>query len=100
MRNALTVDLEDYFHVTAYADRLKPGDWDSCESRIERNAHRTLELLDAAKCRATFFVLGWLAEKYRGLVREIADCGHEIACHSYWHRPVHTMSIEEFREDT
>jgi len=100
MRNAFTIDLEDYFHVTAYADRLKPEDWDSCESRVERNAHRTLELLGAAKCRATFFVLGWVAEKYPGLVREIAHCGHEIACHSHRHRLVYTMSVEEFREDT
>lgn len=100
MQNALTIDLEDYFHVTAFADRMDVDGWDACASRLERNAQRTLDLLDSAGRRATFFVLGWVAERYPQVVTEIAARGHEIACHSHQHRLVYEMTPEEFREDT
>ncbi len=100
MKNALSIDLEDYFHVTAFADHTPPAAWGAHASRIEQNTARTLELLGGAGRQATFFVLGWVAEKYPRLVREIGDCGHEVACHSYQHRLVYQMSVEEFREDT
>ncbi len=100
MRNALTIDLEDYFQVTAFADHVDRSDWHSCESRIQRNASKILELLGSNGTKATFFVLGWVAENYPQVVSEIANCGHEIACHSYYHRPVYELLPEDFREDT
>ena len=100
MRNALTFDLEDYFHVTAFRHCSEASDWGSRESRLQRNTERILELLSTTGCQATFFVLGWVAEKYPRLVSRIAKCGHEIACHSHEHRLVYEMTPQEFREDT
>ncbi len=100
MKNAFTIDLEDYYHVTAFADRADARDWGSRASRVRRSTAKTLELLTAAHCHATFFVLGWVAEKYPQLIREIAELGHEIACHSYRHRLIYQMTTNEFREDT
>lgn len=100
MRNALTVDLEEYFHVRAFADRVKPEDWDSMESRVEQNTEKVLVLLEETGHRATFFTVGWLAEKYPKLIAHIAESGHEIACHSHLHRPVHALTRATFREDT
>ena len=99
MKNALTIDLEDYYHVTAFANG-SPRQWDSRESRIEANTEVLLELLAAAKCRATFFTVGWVAEKFPGLIRKVADSGHELACHSHLHRLVYSLTPKEFREDT
>ena len=98
--NALTIDVEDYFHVSAFADRIAARDWSSYESRVEQNTRRLLRLLDKHNVRATCFVLGWVAEQHPQLVRELADAGHEIGCHSYWHRLVYDLTPEEFREDT
>lgn len=100
MKNAITIDLEDYFHVTAFADRMGVDDWGSCARRLEISAAKILTLLDAARCQATFFTLGWVAERYPQLIREISDAGHEIACHSHRHLLIYQMKPEEFREDT
>jgi len=100
MKNALTVDLEDYFHVGAYADKVRLEEWDSYPSRVEENTDRLLALLAEHNCLATFFVLGWVAEKKPEIVAKVADAGHEIACHSMLHRRIFHLSPEEFREDT
>jgi len=98
-RNILSVDVEDYFHVEAFADVVDRAQWDSFRPRVEANARRLLELLEEQGVQATFFILGWVAERYPALVREIVARGHEPACHSYWHRRVYRLSVEEFRED-
>jgi len=127
MLNILTIDLEDYFQVHAFSDVIKYDDWSNYECRIERNTDRLLEILneatqnskfktqnskdlsDSSPCpmrsapcdsvKATFFVLGWLAERYPDLVRRIQKEGHEIACHGYGHKLIYTQSKKEFRED-
>lgn len=95
----MSVDLEDYFHVEAFADRIARSEWDSFPSRVRQNTERVLALFERHQCRATFFVLGWVAEREPGLIRQVADAGHEIACHSYFHYRVNTMRPEQFRED-
>lgn len=100
MINALTVDLEDYYHVSAFESFISKRDWDVLPSRIVQNSERVLELLDSRGVRATFFVLGWVADRYPRLVRRIAQSGHDIACHSFWHRLVYDMTPAEFFEDT
>lgn len=97
--NALTVDVEDYFQVEAFADVVRREDWSKWESRVERNTHRLLDLLARREVRSTFFILGWVAEHHPQLVREIAEAGHEIACHSYHHQLIHAQSHDEFRAD-
>jgi polysaccharide deacetylase family protein (PEP-CTERM system associated) len=149
MLNILTIDLEDYYQVSAFEGTVKREDWDKHESRIERNTYRLLEILaeagraqsaqrsanelapcasevlpqasnlqpetsdpsaagsDSSPCtpdvssgvKATFFCLGWIGERYPGLIREIENQGHEIACHSYDHQLVYNMTPEEFRQD-
>jgi polysaccharide deacetylase family protein (PEP-CTERM system associated) len=100
MRNALTIDLEDYYHVSAFRENISPDQWDSQQSRVERNTDLLLDLLEEAGCKATFFTLGSVAERHSPLIRRVADRGHEIACHSLRHRIVYEMSPQEFREDT
>jgi polysaccharide deacetylase family protein (PEP-CTERM system associated) len=100
MKNALTIDLEDYYHVSAFRDQIAVGDWNSQQSRVERNTHLLLDLLDEAGCKATFFTLGWVAERHPSLVRHVAGRGHEIGCHSLRHRTVFEMTPAEFRDDT
>jgi polysaccharide deacetylase family protein (PEP-CTERM system associated) len=100
MKNALTIDLEDYFHVSAYAGKVRLEEWDSYPSRVEQNTDRLLELLAEHDCLATFFVLGWVAEKKPGVVARVAAAGHEIACHSLLHRRIFDLTPQEFREDT
>jgi polysaccharide deacetylase family protein (PEP-CTERM system associated) len=97
--DGLSVDVEDYFHVEAFADRVKRLDWDSYPSRFAVNTRRILDIFAVNGCRGTFFVLGWVAERDSALVREIAEAGHEIACHSHLHRKVTTLKPAEFRED-
>ena len=99
MQNALTVDVEDYFHPTEVQQRLT-APWESLPSRVEYATGRVLDLLAARGVRATCFVLGWVAERFPRLVRAIADQKHEIGCHSYAHQLVFDMSPEEFRRDT
>jgi polysaccharide deacetylase family protein (PEP-CTERM system associated) len=100
MKNALSIDLEDYYHVTAFAQEAGADDWQSKKSRIEESTDKLLQQFSDADCKATFFVLGWLVESKPALIRQIADLGHEIACHSHKHRLVYEMTPDEFREDT
>jgi polysaccharide deacetylase family protein (PEP-CTERM system associated) len=100
MKNALTIDLEDYYQVTAFAGNEGTEDWGSHASRIEANTIRLLDLLASADCHATFFTVGWLADKYPNLIRQVAAAGHEIACHSYQHRLVYSLTPAEFKDDT
>lgn len=95
----LSVDVEDYFHVNAFAGRVTPEQWPSFESRVVGNTSRLLDLFAEHGVHATFFVLGWVAERYPALIQRIASEGHEIASHSYWHRLVYTLTPETFRED-
>lgn len=97
--NIMSVDVEDYFHVEAFSDVVDRQRWDHYQCRVEANTHRILDLLEDVGVRSTFFILGWVAERYPGLVLEIVRRGHEAACHSYWHRLVYTLTPEEFRED-
>jgi len=99
MVNALTVDVEDYFQVSAFEDVVKRSDWDHQESRVCQNTYRILDLFDEYEAQGTFFVLGWVAEKFPKLVTEISTRGHEIGCHTYWHRLIYNMTPDEFRED-
>jgi len=96
MKNALTIDLEDYYHVSAFADAMTSERWDLQPSRVERNTELLLDLLDQAGCKATFFTLGWVAEQHPHVVRLVAARGHEVACHSLRHRIVYGMTPEEF----
>ena len=98
--NALTVDVEDYFHVSAFADVIERDSWTSLESRVERNTGKLLEIFDDASVSATFFVLGWVAERYPKLVQEIIENGHELACHGFSHQLIYTQSEKVFREET
>src|SRR5882762_3683089 len=100
MKNALTVDLEDYFHVSAYSGKVRLEEWDSYPSRVAENTDRLLDLLAEKNCLATFFVLGWVAEKKPEIVGRVAAAGHEIACHSLLHRKIFDLTPQEFREDT
>ncbi|HWR17297.1 MAG TPA: XrtA system polysaccharide deacetylase [Terriglobales bacterium] len=100
MKNALTFDVEEYFQVIAFAASIDRRDWDTKESRVERTTEIVLEMLGEMGTKATFFTLGWVAEKRPGLVRRIAEAGHEVACHSNLHRQVFTLSPTEFREDS
>ena len=97
--NAFTVDVEDYFHVSGFSDRISPRDWDSFPCRVEANTERLLELLKEKKVFGTFFILGWVAERYPKLIQRIANEGHELGCHSYWHRLVYEMTPQEFSAD-
>ena len=98
--NALTVDVEDYFHVSALAASIHRDTWTSRESRVVGNTHRLLDLFGECKVRGTFFVLGWVAERHPQLVKDIAKAGHEVACHGFSHRLVYEQSPAEFREET
>jgi len=98
--NAMTVDVEDYFHVSAFADAVRRDDWDQMERRYERNTAHVLDVFAAADIHATFFVLGWVAERSPGLVRRIAAAGHEVACHGYSHQLIYRQAPEEFERET
>jgi polysaccharide deacetylase family protein (PEP-CTERM system associated) len=100
VNNVFSVDVEDYFHVEAFSDIVPRNKWDTYSLRVEANTHRVLDLLDEHRTEATFFVLGWVADKLPHLVREIHSRGHELACHSYWHRLIYKLSRDEFAEDT
>lgn len=98
-QNVFSVDVEDYFHVQAFADRINPRDWGQYESRVEPNTLRVLDLLERHQTPATFFVLGWVAARHPRLVRRIQNAGHEIGCHSHMHQLVPAQSPDEFRHD-
>jgi polysaccharide deacetylase family protein (PEP-CTERM system associated) len=97
--NAMSVDVEDYFHVSAFDGIVPRSAWDSMESRVCGNTERLLDIFDEFGVRGTFFVLGWVAERHPGLVRAIADRGHEVASHGYLHRLVYDQTRAAFRED-
>ena len=97
--NALTIDVEDYFQVSAFAPYIARADWERRECRIERNVDRILELLDEHDTEATFFTLGWIAERYPQLVRRIASQGHEVASHGYGHQRASDLDEAAFRAD-
>ena len=98
--NALTVDVEDYFHVSAFADCIERKTWDSLESRVEQNTHKLLTIFDETSVSATFFMLGWVADRYPNLVTEITANGHELACHGYSHQLIYTQGRSVFREES
>ena len=97
--NAMTIDVEDYFQVEAFSDRIAPEDWENYPLRVEIGCGRILELLDKHQTKATFFVLGWLAQRRGRLVKSIAEAGHEIASHGFSHRMITRQSADEFRRD-
>jgi polysaccharide deacetylase family protein (PEP-CTERM system associated) len=98
--HALTIDVEDYFQTEAMTGAAPCTGWGALSLRVERNTWRLLELLDRRRVRATMFFLGWVAQRCPQLVAAAAAQGHEVACHSYWHRPVYRLTRDEFREDT
>lgn len=100
MINALTIDLEEYFHPSEVQRTASIENWPSFPSRLEIQTDRILELLDRHSVSATFFVLGWVAERKPEVIRKIKRAGHEIGCHSYEHRLVYTLTPDQFRDDT
>lgn len=99
VRNAMTVDVEDFFQVQAFASRIDRASWDGTPRRVEDNTDRILSLFSAVGISATFFTLGWVAQRHAGLVRRIVEQGHELASHGFAHVPVHEQSREQFRQD-
>ena len=97
--NAFTVDVEDYFQVSAFEHRIRRRDWGRMESRVEQSTDRMLAILDEASVRGTFFVLGWVAERYPRLLRRIVAAGHEIGSHGYWHQLIYELQPEEYARD-
>jgi polysaccharide deacetylase family protein (PEP-CTERM system associated) len=99
IRNALTIDVEDYFHVSAFASHVAREDWDRLPCRVERNVDVILALLAQRGTRATYFMLGWVAERYPALVRRIVAEGHELASHGYEHRRATEQNRNQFHQD-
>ena len=99
MLNALTIDVEDYFQVNAFAKHVQQDQWDSFPLRVDDNTRRILDLLDTFAIKATFFILGWVAQRLPELVKEIRRRGHEIACHGYGHELIYQIGPERFRAD-
>lgn len=97
--NAMTVDVEDYFHVAAFDKQITPADWDSLLPRVDRNTRLLLDLFDQHQAKSTFFFLGWVAERFPDLVKEVQRRGHEVASHGYAHTKVHQQTPAEFRAD-
>lgn len=98
-RTIITVDVEEWFHGHNYLELVPPERWDSLESRVRQGMDLCLDLLDRHQVRATFFVLGWTAERHPDVVRDILAQGHEVACHSYAHPVIFEMAADEFRAD-
>jgi polysaccharide deacetylase family protein (PEP-CTERM system associated) len=99
MLNVLSVDVEDYFHVEAFAAQIPSHSWSTFEPRVDRNIAQVLEIFGSHETKATFFILGWVAERFPRIVREIAAAGHEVGCHGSAHRRIHTQTPEQFRND-
>src|SRR5438132_11872313 len=97
--NAMTIDVEDYFHVSVFDGVVPRHRWDSFDGRVAANTDRLLAMLDDAGVHATFFILGWVAERSPALVRAIAGLGHEIASHGYAHRLIYDQTRRDFRQD-
>ena len=100
LKDVVSVDVEDYFHAEALARVAQRSQWDRYPCRVEGNTQRLLDLFAAHQVQSTFFVVGWVAERFPALVREIVAAGHELACHSYWHRLIYQLNPKDFREDT
>ncbi len=99
IKNAMTIDVEDYFHVSAFEHHIPRSNWNNLPCRIERNMELVLELLAKHKIQATFFMLGWVAERYPQIVRSIVENGHELASHGYQHIRVSNQQQSEFGQD-
>jgi polysaccharide deacetylase family protein (PEP-CTERM system associated) len=97
--NAMTVDVEDYFQVSAFESHVNKSDWQSLPCRVEANTQRILELFDTFGVHGTFFTLGWVAKRYPALVKKITEAGHEVASHGWEHIRVNTQTAQEFRQD-
>ncbi len=95
----MTVDVEDYLHVSAFEKHIRRDDWDHLPCRVERNTERILDIFAEQRVRATFFMLGWVAERYPGVVRRLVAEGHELASHGYSHVRVTEQTPDQFRED-
>src|SRR5690606_39653848 len=100
IENALTIDVEDYFQVAALAEAVKYDDWARMEYRAEANTDRILGLFSEAGVKATFFTLGWVAERSPNLVKRIADAGHEVASHGYSHQLIYNQTPDRSEEHT
>jgi len=98
-RNAMTIDVEDYYQVSAFESHVSRDDWDALPARIEHNLHRILDILDKRDVSATFFTLGWIAERHSELIRELVQRGHELASHGYAHVRVNRQDRGTFLED-
>jgi polysaccharide deacetylase family protein (PEP-CTERM system associated) len=98
--NAISIDVEDYFHTEAMSPAAPRDSWEQFPARVEPMTERLLAIFAEYHVQATFFFLGWVAERYPQLVRQVVQQGHEIGCHSYWHRAIFRLSPSEFREDT
>lgn len=99
MRNAISVDIEDWFQVGAFETVIDRGDWNSLELRVEQNTDAVLALFQRTDIKATFFILGWVAERAPKLIKRIIDQGHEVASHGYAHDRVFTFTAQQFEED-
>jgi polysaccharide deacetylase family protein (PEP-CTERM system associated) len=99
MKNAMSIDVEDYFQVSAFAPYIRREDWDNLPCRVERNVDVILGLLDEAGAKATFFTLGWIAERHPQVVRRIVAGGHELASHGYGHQRASDLTPAQFRDD-
>lgn len=97
--NAMSVDVEDYFQVSAFEQNIRRDDWDRLECRVEHNTQRVLSLFDRCAVKCTFFTLGWVAERYPQLLRDVVAQGHEVASHGYCHVRANQQTPEQFRED-
>jgi polysaccharide deacetylase family protein (PEP-CTERM system associated) len=98
--NYLSIDVEDYFQVSAFEKVAPPDKWNLYESRVFKNTLSILDILEQRNVKATFFIVGWIAERNPELPKDIVDRGHEIGCHSYWHRKIYDLGPSKFREDT
>ena len=97
--HGLSFDIEEHFQVAAFDCPARRRHWDVFQSRVEKNTHEILELLDSHHVKATMFILGWVADRQRNLVKQIARAGHEIACHGYAHELITAQRPANFRED-
>jgi polysaccharide deacetylase family protein (PEP-CTERM system associated) len=98
--NAITVDVEDYYQVSAFNKQVTKADWEGYESRVYDNTQRILKIFDDNNIKGTFFVLGWVAERNKKLIKEINDLGHEVACHGYSHDLVYNQTPDKFLDET
>ncbi len=95
----MSIDVEDYFQVSAFEHHIDPNEWPNLECRVEANMERILAMLAETDTKSTFFVLGWIAERYPNIVRKIVDGGHELASHGYNHQRVSNLTPQAFQED-